>query len=69
MNGLRWFPFPKRIEFVRQVAECHADDRDDNVGDGRPDVQHLNKEFQAKVVDENIANSHKEIPDYLSSAP
>jgi hypothetical protein len=59
--------FPKRIELVRQITEGHADDGDDDVGNGRPNVPHLYEEFQAEIVDEDIAYGHKEIPDYLRS--
>ena len=54
--------FPKRIKLVRQVAERHTDDGDDDVGNGRPDVPHLNEELQTEVVDEDIDYSYKEIP-------
>ena len=57
--------FLERIELVRQVAERHADDGDDDVGDRRPDVQHLDEELQAEVVDEDVDDGHKEIPDNL----
>ena len=60
--------FPKRIELVRQIAKRHADDGDDDVRDGRPNVQHFDEELQTEVVNENIANSDKEIPDHLCSA-
>ena len=60
--------FPKRIELVRQIAERHADDGDDDVGDGRPNVQHFDEEFQAEVVNENVDDSDKEIPDNLRPA-
>ena len=65
---MKLFLFPKRIELIRQVAECHAEDGDDDVGDGRPDVKHLNEEFQAEVVDEDVADGHKEISDNLRPA-
>jgi hypothetical protein len=59
--------FPKRIELIRQVAERHADDGYDDVGNGRPNVPHFHEEFQAEIVDEDIAYGHKKIPDYLCS--
>ena len=62
------FFFPKRIKLVRQIAECHADDRDDDVGNGRPPLEHFDKEFQAEVVDENVAHGDEEIPHNLRSA-
>ena len=65
---LWFFLFPKRIELVRQIAERHADDGDDDVGDGRPNVQHFDEEFQAEVVNENVDDSDKEIPDNLCPA-
>lgn len=61
------FLLPKRIKLVRQVAECHADDGYDNVGNGRPPLEHFDKEFQAKIVDEDVADGHEEIPDNLRS--
>ena len=65
---LRFFLFPKRIELVRQIAERHADDGDDDVGDGRPNVQYLNEEFQAEVINEDVTDSDKKIPDNLRPA-
>ncbi len=65
---MKLFLFPKRIELVRQIAESHAEDGDDDVGDGRPDVQHLDEELQAKIVDEDVDNRHEEIPDNLRPA-
>ena len=62
------FLFPKRIKLVRQVAECHADDGDDDVGNGRPPLEYLDKKFQAEVVDEDVADSNEKIPDNLRSA-
>ena len=62
---MKLFLFPKRIEFIRQIAESHADDGDDDIGDGRPNVQHLDEELQAKVVNEDVDNRHQEIPDNL----
>ena len=61
--------FPKRIKLVRKLAERHADDRDDDVGNGRPDVPHLNEELQTEVVDEDIDYSYKEIPYNLRPTP
>ena len=52
------FFFPKRIKLVRQVAERHAEDGDDDVGDGRPNVQHLDEEFQTKIVNEDVDNRY-----------
>jgi hypothetical protein len=60
--------FPKRIKLIRQIAERHANDGDDDVGNGRPNVPHFHEEFQAKVVDKNVSDSHKKIPDYLRPA-
>ena len=57
--------FLERIELVRQIAERHADDGDDDVGNGGPDVQHLDEELQAGVIDEDIDDGHKEIPNNL----
>lgn len=57
--------FPKRIKFIRQITECHADDGNDDVGDGRPPLEHLDEEFQAEIVDEDVADGHKKIPDNL----
>ena len=57
--------FLERIELVGQVAERHADDGDDDVGKRCPDAQHLDEKFQAEVVDEDIADGDKEIPDNL----
>ena len=31
-------------------------------------MQDFNEEFQAEIINEDIANSNKEIPDYLGSA-
>ena len=59
------FFFPERIKLVRQIAERHADDGDDNVGDRGPNVQHLDKELQTEIVDEDVDDSHKKIPDNL----
>ena len=39
------FFFPKRIELIRQIAECHAEDGDDDIRYCRPNVKHLDKEF------------------------
>ena len=61
------FLLPKRIKLVRQVAERHADDGDDDIGNGRPPLEHFDKEFQAKVVDEDVADSNEKIPDNLRS--
>lgn len=65
---LRFFIFPKRIELVRQIAERHAEDGDDDVGDGRPPLEHFDEEFQAEVVDEYVAYCDEEIPDNLCPA-
>ena len=62
------FFFPKRIKLIRQIAERHADDGDDDVGNGRPPLEHLDEEFQAEVVDEDVANGDEEIPDNLRPA-
>ena len=62
------FFFPKRIELIRQIAECHAEDGDDDVRNGRPPLEYLDKEFQAEVVDEDVAHSDEEIPHNLRSA-
>ena len=59
--------FPKRIELIRQIAERHTEDGDDDVGNGRPPLEHFDEEFQAEVVDENITYGNKEIPDNLRS--
>ena len=55
-------------KLVAQIAERHADDWDDDVGDGRPPLEHFDEEFQAKIVDEDIANGDEEIPDNLRPA-
>ena len=60
--------FPKRIKLIHQVAERHADDGDDDVGNGGPPMEHLDKEFQAEIVDEDVADGHKEVPDNLRPA-
>ena len=65
---MKLFLFPKRIEFIRQIAECHAEDGDDDVGNGRPPLEHFDEEFQAEVVDENVAYGDEEIPDNLRPA-
>jgi hypothetical protein len=57
--------FSERIEFIGQVTECHADNRDDHIGDGRPPLEDLHKEFQAKIINENIAQCDHEITDDL----
>ena len=31
-------------------------------------MEHLDEEFQAEIVDEDVADSHKEVPDNLCSA-
>ena len=67
-NNNTSFLFLKRIKLVRQVAECHADDGDDDVGDGRPPLEDLDEKFQTEVVDENIAYCYKQISDNLRSA-
>ena len=58
----------ERIKLIRQVAERHTDNGDDDIRNGRPPLEDLNEEFQAEVVDEDIADGHKEIPDNLCSA-
>ena len=55
------FLFLKRIKLIHQVAERHADDGDDDVGNGGPPVEHLDEEFQTEVIDEDVADGHKEI--------
>ena len=55
----------ERIKLIRQVAERHTDNGDDDVGNGGPPLEDLNEEFQAEVVDEDVANGHKEISDNL----
>ena len=62
------FCFPKRIKLVRQIAERHTDDGDDDIGNSRPPLEHLDEEFQAEVVDEDIADSNEKIPNNLRSA-
>ena len=62
------FFFPKRIKLIRQIAERHADDGDDDVGNGRPPLEHFDEEFQAEVVDEDVTDGHKEIPHNLCPA-
>ena len=62
------FCFLERIKLIRQIAERHADNGDDDVGNSRPPLENFDEEFQAKVVDENITDSHKEISDYLRPA-
>ena len=61
------FLFPKRIKLISQVAERHADDGDDDIGNGRPPLEYLDKEFQAEIVDEDVADGHEKIPDNLRS--
>ena len=58
----------KGVEFVAQIAECHANDGNDHIGDGRPPMEHLDEEFQAEIVDEEVYNGNKQIPDNLRSA-
>jgi hypothetical protein len=58
----------ERIKLVAQITERHADDRDDDVGDGGPPLEDLNKKFQTEIIDEDIADGNKEIPDNLCSA-
>ena len=65
---MKLFLFPKRIELIRQIAERYADDGDDDVGNGRPPLEHFDEEFQAEVVDENVAYGDEEIPDNLRPA-
>ena len=65
---LRFLPFLERIKLIRQRAECHADDRDDDVGDGGPPLENFYKELQTEIVNQDIANCYKEIPDNLSPA-
>lgn len=65
---MKLFLFPKRIELIRQIAERHADDGDDDIGNGRPPLEHFDEEFQAEVVDENVAYGDEEIPDNLRPA-
>ena len=60
--------FFERIKLVRQIAERHTNDGDDDVGNGRPPLENLNKKFQAEIVDEDVADGHKEIPDNLCPA-
>ena len=62
------FLLPKRIKLIRQVAECHADDGDDDIRDSRPPVQYFYEEFQAEVIQKNIAHSDHQVPDNLCSA-
>ena len=50
------------------MAERHADDGDDDVRDGGPPLEDFDKEFQAKIIDEDIADGNKKIPDNLRSA-
>ena len=58
----------KGIKLIAEIAERHADDGDDDVGDGGPPLEDLNKEFQTEIIDEDIADGNKEIPDNLCSA-
>ena len=60
--------FLKRIKLVRQIAERHANDGNDDVGERCPYTQHLNKEFQTEIIQKNITDSHHQIPDHLRSA-
>lgn len=60
--------FLERIEFISQVAESYADDGNDDVGNGRPEVQHFDEQFQTKVIDEDVADGDKQIPDNLCPA-
>ena len=60
--------FFERIEFISQVAESHADDGNDDVGNGGPEVQHLNEQFQTKIIDEDVADGDEQIPDNLCPA-
>ena len=57
--------FFERIKLIRQIAERHTNDGDDDVGNGRPPLENLNKKFQAEIVDEDVADGHKKIPDNL----
>ncbi len=65
MSIFRLFLFPKRIKLIRQVAERHTDDGDDDVGNGRPPLEDLDEEFQAEIVDEDITNGDEKVPDNL----
>ena len=60
--------FPKRIELIHQVAECHADDGDNNIGERCPDAQYFHEKLQTKIVDEDIAYGDEEISDHLCPA-
>ena len=57
--------FPKRIELICQIAERHTDDGDDDVGDSWPPLEDLNKEFQAEVINKDVAYRHEKISDNL----
>ena len=62
------FTFFEWIELIGQVAEGHADDRDDDIGNGRPPMQNLNEEFETEIVDKEVHNSNHQVPDNLRSA-
>ena len=57
--------FAERIKFITQITKRHADDGDDDVGDGRPPLENLNKEFQAEVINKDVAYRHEKISDNL----
>ena len=39
------FRFLKRIKLIRQIAERHTDDGDNDIGDGRPPLEDFDEEF------------------------
>ena len=61
------FRFLKRIKLIHQITESHADDGDDDIGDGRPPLEHLNEKFQAEIINEYVADGNKQISDNLRS--
>ena len=56
------------MEFIHQITKRHADDRDDDVGDGGPPLEDFDEKFQTEIIDQDIADSHKEISDNLCPA-
>jgi len=53
--------------FIGQIAERHADDGDDHVGNGRPPLEHFHEEFEAEVIDQDVDHGNDEIADDLGS--
>ena len=61
------FRLLERIKLIRQVAERHADDGDDDVRDGWPPLEYFDEKFQTEIVDENVTNGNEQISDNLRS--